>query len=169
VIEHDIDGVIYYVTNTVSGDIYMKEGNDEVGNPVGKMVDGKATFLAGKGPPSSAPAVELFANIFGGMFGGFGGAQGNASEEIKEETVPDPASEPEKPELTQIEFEGNTYLIIDELNSPIFSIDQNGMVGEQVGDIKDGIVSFKNNENPKNKKPKSWFFGGGKQKPGQVK
>ena len=43
VIEHTINGKLYYVTSTTNGEIY-DEADEEFENPIGKMVNSKATF-----------------------------------------------------------------------------------------------------------------------------
>jgi hypothetical protein len=183
VIEIDIDGKTFYVTNAVDGDIYLKdESVDEVGEAIGKMVAGKANFFD---PPlhdptantiSSAPAID-HSNIWGGvvgLFSGLGGASGNI-EETKAEAPP-PEAAPEEtalPNLIEMEYVGKKYFIVDEMNSPIFSIDSNGIVDKEVGELINGVATFKNDPNDRkkasNKKKWAWLFGGGKAKPGQVK
>jgi hypothetical protein len=111
--ELEINGKAYYVVNETNGPIYAIAEDEEVGDEIGKFVNGKPVFQQ---ESSTAPKTET-------------------TEEEEEE-------EEEEVDLYQIKINGTNYAVENETDGPIYALGFDGDAGEQVGQYVKGKPTF---------------------------
>lgn len=162
--EIEINGKRYYKSNT--GIIHEVDEDDEIGNEVGKFVDGVAVLDSNNSemavdkhveeveaeepeepeePVEEVEEVEVVEKE----------EVEEEVEEVEEEVVEEEEveveveeeveeEEEEEEELEELEMDGNRYYVPSSGNGNVYSVDAEDEVGDVVGKMTNGVVSFTN-------------------------